>query len=309
MKKRKRKILVIKTGFSELLDRGISITVSLGDVLMCTALLHYYKNDIVTWVTSWEARWLLQGNPYIKKLHVFGPRALKEISRDSYDLLINLEKDIGICVFLSQVRAKKKYGFYFDDRTHTIATHRRIDQYLLAGQENHRHINKSFLEILAQTLEQKWDGQGPILFTESEIKQKYDIGFNYAVGSKWPTKAWPQKHWKKLERLLGKKYRISWQQGHGDLRRYTEWIAECRMLVTSDSLGQAIGQALGKEVITLFGPTHYRRMQGSTNVTVIPSTLLCPFRPCYLPYCKHSRFCMEEISPQKVAAICERLLS
>ncbi len=309
MKKRNRKILVIKTGFSELLDRGISITVSLGDVLMCTALLHFYKEDEVTWVTSWEARWLLAGNPYIKDLLLFGPRALNTIAQKKYDLLINLEKDAGICAFLSQVKAKKKYGFYFDDRAHAIATHRRTDQYLLAGQENHRHIDKSFLEILAETVDEKWEGQGPVLSIASPGSIRYDVGFNYAVGIKWPTKAWPEKHWKKLERLLGKKYRVSWQKGHRDLRRYTEWIGQCRLVVTSDSLGQALGQALGKQVVSLYGPTHHRRMQGVGNVTVVASPLDCPLRPCYLPYCQNSRFCMEDISPAKVAAICERLLS
>ena len=309
MKKRNRKILVIKTGFSELLDRGISITVSLGDVLMCTALLHFYKGDEVTWVTSWEARQLLSGNPYIKDVLFFGPKALNAIAQRRYDILINLEKDIGICAYLNRVKARKKYGFYFDDRAHAIATHRRTDQYLLAGQENQRHIKKSFLEILAETIDEKWDGQGPVLSAAAPGEEKFDIGFNYAVGTKWPTKAWPEKHWKALEHLLGKKYRVSWQKGHRDLRRYTEWIGQCRLLVTSDSLGQAISQALGKKVVSLYGPTHHGRMQGIQNVTVVASPLDCPFRPCYLPYCKNSRFCMESISPAGVAILCERLLS
>ncbi len=309
MKRNKRNILVIKTGFSELLDRGISITVSLGDVLMCTALLHYFQDDRVTWVTSWEARWLLQGNPMIHELLFFGPRTLNQVSGSSYDIMVNLEKDIGICTFLSNVKAKKKYGFYFNERSYSISTRRKIDQYLLAGQENHRHINKSFLEILAETVEQNWEGQGPILPPNGKVRERYDVGFNYAVGSKWPTKAWPKKHWQKLEKLLGKKYRISWQKGHRDLRRYTEWIGQCRILVTSDSLGQAIGQALGKNVVSLFGPTNDHRMRKIHNVTVIPSPLKCPFRPCYLPYCKHKDFCMDEISPAVVASTCERLLS
>ena len=58
--KTSRKVLIIKTGFSEFLDRGISTTVSLGDVLICTSLLHLYKQDEVTWVTDWMARRLLK---------------------------------------------------------------------------------------------------------------------------------------------------------------------------------------------------------------------------------------------------------
>ena len=71
-----RKVLIIKTGFSEFLDRGISTTVSLGDVLICTSLLHLYKKDEVTWVTDWQARQLLKDNPFIKNLLIFGTKTL-----------------------------------------------------------------------------------------------------------------------------------------------------------------------------------------------------------------------------------------
>ena len=74
-----RKILIIKTGFSEFLDRGISTTVSLGDVLICTSLLHLYKRDEVTWVTDWQARQLLANNPYIHHLLIYGSKTLENL--------------------------------------------------------------------------------------------------------------------------------------------------------------------------------------------------------------------------------------
>ena len=45
-----------------------------------------------------------------------------------------------------------------------------------------------------------------------------------------------------------------------------------------------------------------------TNVTVVPSTLKCPHMPCYMPVCRFDKFCMDYISPEKVANVCERLL-
>ncbi len=300
-----RKVLIIKTGFSEFLDRGISTTVSLGDVLICTSILHLYKNDHVTWVADWQARQLLRGNPYIKQLLIFGTDSFDRVTEDSFDILINLEKDIGICTFLNRVRARKKYGFYFSDTAHGITTRRRSTQYLLSGQENHKDINKNALEILYETVEEEWKGQGLILSAPRQKRIKYDIGFNHAVGSKWPTKAWPMDHWKALEKLLGESYTISWQQGHKNLMKYIEWINSCRLIVTSDSLGQAIGQALGKKVVTLYGPTNYLRMQGVPNVDVVPSMLKCPHMPCYLPVCKFDKFCMDYISPEKTANICQ----
>jgi len=306
--KRLRKVLIIKTGFSEFLDRGISTTVSLGDVLICTSLLHNYKSDQVTWVTDWQARALLKDNPYIYQLLIFGTKTLESLLSQEFDILINLEKDIGICTFLNKLKARKKYGFYFNDTIHNIATRRKTTQYLLAGQENHKDINKNALEILYETVGEVWDGQGLILGHKPNRREHYDVGFNYAVGSKWPTKAWAMDHWKSLEKLLSKNYKISWQQGHKNLSKYIDWINDCRLIITSDSLGQALAQALGKKVVTLYGPTNYVRMQGIPEVTVIPSTLNCPHMPCFLPVCKFDKFCMDYISPEKVAHVCREKL-
>jgi heptosyltransferase II len=300
-----RKILIVKTGFSEFLDRGISTTVSLGDVLICTSILHLYKNDDVTWITDWQARQLLRGNPYIKQLLIFGSETLEEVRSQSFDILINLEKDIGMCTFLNWVNAKKKYGFYFNDTTHSIMTRKRFTAYLLSGQENHRDIQKNALEILYETVDERWNGQGLLLSVRPPKKLSHDIGFNHAVGSKWPTKAWPMDHWKTLEKLLEGQCTISWQQGHKNLTKYIDWINSCRVIVTSDSLGQAIGQALGKKVITLYGPTNYLRMKGVPNVEVVPSTLNCHHLPCYMPVCTFEKFCMDYISPERVANLCK----
>ena len=306
--KTRRKVLIIKTGFSEFLDRGVSTTVSLGDVLICTSLLHLFKEDHVTWVTSWAAQELLKDNPYISRLLIFNPAIFERLAAEKYDILINLEKDIGICAFISQLQAAKRFGFYFHGKSHDIATFNRSTQYLLAGQENHLNIDKTGFEILFEAIDQTWNGERPILPLISRQKDKYDIGFNYEVGSKWPTKAWPLEYWQKLEKLLQLRYSISWQEGHKNLNRYIQWINSCKLIVTSDSLGQAIGLALGKKVITLYGPTNPRRMQGIKDVEVVVSPLKCPYMPCYLNICRHHTFCMEYILPKKVAELCREVL-
>lgn len=306
--KHKKKVLIIKTGFSEFLDRGISTTVSLGDVLICTALLHAYKDDHVTWMTDWQAKQLLKNNSYISRLLIFGSKTIKDVALEQFDVLINLEKDIGICTLINGISSKKKFGFYFNDKSHQITTRKKSTRYLLSGQENQRDIPKNALELLYETIGRKWNGQGLILGQTRKSRIKYDVGFNHSVGSKWPTKAWPMDHWKKLELLLQGKYSLSWQQGHKNLVKYIEWVKSCRIIVTSDSLGQAIGQALGKQVITLYGPTNYLRMQGIPNVEVIASTLKCPQMPCYLPYCTNKDFCMNYIVPENVAQKCKEFL-
>lgn len=304
MPKPSRKVLIIKTGYSEFLDRGISTTVSLGDVLICTSLLHVYARDHVTWVTSAQAKDLLKNNPMIHETIIFGSEALTRLEGQEFDILINLEKDIGISTSLRRIKAKKCFGFYFSDKTHNIETRKRSTRYLLAGQENHRDIDLNALEILYETVGKSWRGQGLVLGSKKKTKIKYDFGFNYSVGSKWPTKAWSMDYWKELEKLLEPRYSVSWQKGHSHLGTYIQWINSCRVIVTSDSLGQAIGSALGKKVITLYGPTNSQRMQKVPGVEVVPSTLKCNHLPCYLPFCKNDKFCMDYISPEKVANIC-----
>jgi heptosyltransferase II len=312
MSKPARKVLIIKTGYSEFLDRGISTTVSLGDVLICTSLLHLYKEDHVTWVTSHQARELLEDNPFIHELLIFGTDSLDKLRAfGPFDILINLEKDIGLCAVVGQLKATKRYGFYFSDKTHNIETWTRSTGYLLAGQENQRDIEKNALEILYETVGKPWEGQGLILAHKSKVAIEHDFGFNHAVGSKWPTKAWPMAHWKELERVLKPQHSISWQEGHTNLSEYIDWINSCRVIVTSDSLGQAIGSALGKKVITLYGPTNYQRMKNVPNVQVVPSMAQCDHMPCYLPFCKQAadKFCMDHISPEKVANLCREAIA
>ncbi len=304
-----KRILIIKTGFSEFLDRGISTTVSLGDVLFCTALLHVYKDDHVTWMTAWPVRELLTANPLIDELLIFGPKVFEEIKNREFDILVNLEKDIGICTYLSQIKAKKRYGFYFNERLHDISTYKPSTRYLLAGQENHRGVDKNFFEILYETVGHKWRGQGACLPARKVRKERFDFGFNHAVGSKWPTKAWSQGQWKKLEHILEKNYTISWQEGFSNLKKYQDWLSSCRVIVTSDSLGQVLGQALGRKVVSLYGPTDFRRVKGIPNIFPIPAKMACPHMPCYLLTCKHHQFCMDTIMPEEVAEECQRVLS
>ena len=77
---------------------------------------------------------------------------------------------------------------------------------------------------------------------------QFDIGFNYQVGNKWPTKAWPMEHWKALEKKVQNEYCVSWQQGLADMNDYFQWINNCRVIVTNDSFGMHLAIALKKKL-------------------------------------------------------------
>jgi len=94
----KNKILIIKLG-------------ALGDVLRTTCILPVlkgkYKNSYITWLTKKVAIPLLQNNPLIDKID----DSIKKISKEKFDLVINLDEEMEVCQLASRV-GKKIIGAY-----------------------------------------------------------------------------------------------------------------------------------------------------------------------------------------------------
>ena len=128
----------------------------------------------------------------------------------------------------------------------------------------------------------------------------FDIWLNWAVGDKWPNKAWPKKAFERLEYLLSKSYSVSWQEGLNSLHEYIEWINSCHLIVTNDSLGMHLAIALKKKVIALFGPSSSREVYLYERGTkLLPKT---PYNclPCLKQECFQKKSCLEFIKPEEV---------
>ncbi|MCP4707712.1 MAG: glycosyltransferase family 9 protein, partial [Planctomycetes bacterium] len=129
----------------------------------------------------------------------------------------------------------------------------------------------------------------------------YDVGLNYHVGPKWPTKAWPIESWRDLHNQLSKKgLAVSWQQSLNSVRQYIDWIASCRMIITTDSLGLHLGLALKKQMVALFGATASEQIhlygQGLKLTPACDRGCL----PCFQAKCDFEQSCMEFISVDMV---------
>jgi len=114
-------------------------------------------------------------------------------------------------------------------------------------------------------------------------------------------------YWKELERLIGNKYSISWQQGLKNIEDYFEWINSCDIIITNDSLGLHISNALNKKTIALYGPTL------SSEIYIQNGTKLLPHIdyeciPCLSPRCIQSKSCMNYIRPKMVYDAIENIL-
>jgi len=302
----RKRVLIIKMGYSETLDRMLSVTTSLGDVLRTTFILNYYKDWEVDWLVDGRAQQLLEHNKYISKIFAYYPSIGSKLKKNKYDLVINLEKIPEACFLADSLNAKKRIGFSCNGYNANISNY--LDYLVgdnrlinICKEHDQKRLNCYCLqEILAKVLNKKWNKEPYILGYNPKTNIMYDIGFNWTTSNKWLNKAWPESYWRKLEELLNGKYSISWQNGLFDIYDYIDWLNSCRLIITADSLGLHICLAIKKRFIALFGPTSHKEIYfyGYGSYILPDSKYKCI--PCLKPVCQKKTQCMDLINPQKV---------
>lgn len=254
----KQTVLIVKTGQSETFDAENNYIVSLGDVLRTTPLLHAFPPEEyeVTWLTEKDAMPLLAANPYIEKLMIVTPFVAAHLLHESFDIVVNLERDASLCSIIDRVPARRHYGFRY--HRSSLGAYDHADSALeIVGNEGVKQTKtKSWSELLYQMLGKEYGGQPYILGYKPSSNAVYDVGLNHKAGEKFPLKRWPSDRWESLAASLRSTRSVSWQEGASNLRDYMEWIASCKQIVTNDSLGLHIALALGRRVVALFGPTN-----------------------------------------------------
>jgi len=305
------KVLIVKLGYSETLDGGISKVTSLGDVLRTTVILYPFAGDHVTWLVDEAAYPLLEGNPLIGRILVYNLDSVLQLQRERYDVVVNLEKVPGVCALADSIRAAKRFGFRFDRLTGETVAHdgcERVFSLCTSAELKRRHTG-SWQESLLQIVGARWEGQEYLLGYRPQSEEAFDVGLNWAVGPKWPNKAWPLERWEELKGLLAGRYRYSMQQGMDNLRDYMDWINSCRLLVTNDSLGLHIAVALRKKVVVLYGPTNPNETFFYGRGEVLYPDVDYDCIPCLGPVCGQTRPCLEFIGAAAVRDRIESLLN
>lgn len=305
-----KKILIIKMGFSETLDHQISKTVSLGDVVRCTVVLEplkkKYPNSQITWLVSSEAEPLVRHNQHIGRVLVWDEFIPYVLMREKYDIVVNLENINGIGALTDMIDAWEKIGFRFDSQAGDFDTYM---QSIAARDYIKDRIAKGergiWQKIMVEMIGVDWQSQEYSLGYQPRSTEIYDVGFNYYVGTKWPSKAMSEYRWKELEELLKKEnLSISWQQGMEDLYNYMDWINSCRVIITSDSLGLHLALAFKKKIVALFGSTDHKEIYFYNRAVIIvpevPEDYNC--LPCYLPQCKYEKRCLDHFIDVKLIA-------
>jgi heptosyltransferase-2 len=271
-------VLLIKTGETETFADGMSSAPSLGDVLRATVLLHAFAGDEVTWITSRAAAPLLTGNPRIARTLLEDEVTDAELA--SVDLLVNLEKGARWTAMAERAVIAEKRGFPW-------------------SQVSVLEKGQGWQQGLYSLIGRSWNGE-EYLVSAVTPSHRSQIGLNWQVGARWPTKAWPFERWERLAQALGAHCTVSWQEGFDDLHQYMRWIAGCASLVTTDSLGMHLAIAMKKPVLALFGPTpHWEVDFYGRGLWLAPGAAFA-CAPCRSPTCSNSIHCMGELSVERV---------
>lgn len=308
----KQKVLIVKLGITETIDHEINFaSISLGDVFRTTVILHAFENWNVTWLTSREGAPLLRDNPYIHRVMIYDLRSVLQLKAEYFDVVVNLEKIPGICAFVDSIYAWRRYGFKFDNRTGQAEVYEHAYEVLANSDDPtlRKRMKKHWAQMLYGMIGEKWNEESYILGYKPKTTAIYDVGFNTNVGKRWPNKPWSMDNWKKLEKLIGSTYSISYQQSLNDIYGYIDWLNSCRLIVTNDSLGLHLAVALRKKIIALFGPTSAKEVYLFDYGVALtpPGGLDCT--PCFNTYCKYGKKCVDAIPPETVGENIKRMLS
>lgn len=303
---KQRKVLIIKLGYCETLIHEKGFTPSLGDVFRHTCLLPHYADAEVTWLTSSSAAPLLTNNPLIHKLLEYDENILNKLSNESFDEILCLEKASSLCDLARRIPAKRRMGFDFTEKRRSAHPGAESALDIANGRDQFIPLQA----LLYQMIGDYWRGEDYILGYKPKATETAEIGLNIHVGKKWPTKAWPMRHWKMLGSMLENHgLKVSWQQGCENLYDYMDWISGNKLVVTSDSLGMHLGLAMKKKVVALFGPTPSENIYMYGRGVILTADWACPEAPCHKAKCSNKQACMREIRPKVVARTVVNLLN
>jgi heptosyltransferase-2 len=157
------------------------------------------------------------------------------------------------------------------------------------------------------------------------------VGINVGGGGRWKKKRWKPKHFEALARYVisqtgNKVILIGGQQERGllddlklalpagaisseadrSLRETAALIAQCRVLVTGDTLALHVASALKVPTVVLLGPTSASELEMYGRGEKIVAPIGCV--SCYLTDCDIDPDCMQLITPERVTTAVKKWL-
>jgi heptosyltransferase-2 len=322
-----KRILIIKLG-------------ALGDVIRTTPLVVKYKelypNGHITWLT--QSPEVLPNNDIdiILKPDAF---ALFSLTNQSFDIAINLDKELEACMLLQHVSATEKYGYSHLDGKIVPATPA-AEHKIMTGffDDLSKKNTKSYLEEIFEICHLEFNYE-PYLIRSNEVLNakwkahfhdlaggKKIVGLNTGCGPRWNTRLWPTPYWEDLanelrnagyfpvflggslehdkNELMAKNANVHYP-GHFSLEEFIAITAACEIIVTQVSMMMHIATALQKELILMNNIFNAHEFELYGRGEIIQPKKACE---CYYGNsCKYGDSCMHDLEVnQLVSAITTR---
>ncbi len=265
-----KKILIIKLG-------------QIGDVLRTTPILKALKGCHITWLVEKTSENILKNNPYVDKVLVYSPESILRLKYEKFYAVYNFEVDEPATLIANFVKAKKKYGYYFDKDGKTNYFNESAKYYFDRANSDfvNRNNERTYQEMMFDIAELDFNEEEYVLKLSDEEKKygerfkfkKKVLGLNIGSSKRWQAKKWSQKKIEEFvnkvkkdydvillggydeqldKRKLAKKLGVKENDSENSLREFFSVIDRCDVLVTGDTMAMHVGIALKKKVIGLF---------------------------------------------------------
>jgi len=321
---------------------------SLGDVLSATPAAQAIREAIpdahIGWVVERRCAPLLEGNPYINRLHTwdrtfFGLlKLIREIRSERYELTIDFQGLLKSAIITLASGARYRVGFSDGREGATLAlTHKVVK----APSLHPAGMSLQLLEALGINADvEKHRMLIPISDVErckvEELMRSHGLSSKsfvvLAPATRWAHKHWINERWAKLAEVVYERWHMSsvliGSEGDLSLLKYIAnrcaspihmfaglvSLRECAYLVGQasaligvDSFPAHVGYAMGIPTLILYGPTSSLKWRMAKGVHIIEHNLSC--RPCYRhPKCNGMPTCMQMITVDEVIKALEGVL-
>ena len=218
-----KRILIIKLGAT-------------GDVLRTTPLLaaikKKYTDSFITWLTFPEAEEVLKFNPLIDCLLVYNLGSILRLERESFDLVLSLDKMAEATALVTKIKGREKRGFYMGDKGELLPLNKEADYAYRLGLDDKlkfKQNKKSYQEMIFEIAGLPYEREEYILnltpqendYTGSlrkryRLHKKKVVGLNTGCGKVFDTKKWTIDGFVKVAKSLNTSAALSINPEHAE---------------------------------------------------------------------------------------------
>lgn len=306
---------------------------AIGDVIRTTPLLKKYKekypNCHFTWVTLSPQ---VLPKDKVDMIYKWDATSLYILENETFDIAINLDKDKEACMLLSNVNAKEKFGFVWEEGHINTAT-KNAEHKLITGLFDHisKKNTKNYLEEIFEICHFEFNQEEYLININNNLSttwkeklsslanDKIVIGLNTGCGKRWQTRLWPSEYWIELinnleeqgyfclllggedEDEMNRFYAKNTQATYLGTFGLEEFIAitnNTDIIVTPVSMMMHIAIALKKQMLLFHNIFNVHEFELYNRGIIIEPTSGCD---CYFGNsCKREKSCMYDITVQDV---------